>query len=111
MKFSDLEIKMAGCRSQSQLRRPEAGQFIAVLDVKDPASGETGRFYYELEWDKRDIMYEAVHTDNPALVCEDDDSPSCYAAFNCHQQNGGEEPTQGNCVIDAWISPYKPQDD
>jgi hypothetical protein len=103
--WNRLEYRMIGCRRRTRLTRPEAGEFVALLAITDTETGETGRFFYAMEWDKRDILDESVWTDNPALAVEDDESPSCLVSFDPNQPDQGEEPNQGDCVHEAWESP------
>lgn len=105
--FSRLEYTLLGCRRQCGLSRPEAGEFVALFAVKDKETGEKGHFYYEYEWDKREVGNESIRTDNPALVCHDNDGPSVYGTFDPNQDDMGAEPMQGDCTIDAWESDYK----
>lgn len=103
--WNRLDIRLIGCRKHNSRINP-TGEFVALFAVKDPETGEEGHFFYEFEWEKRDVMHEAVYTDNPALVVEDDESPSCYSVFDPHQDDQGEEPQRGDCSIDAWTSSF-----
>lgn len=104
IRLNDLQVTLICCRRHTPASRPEAGEYSALFAVEDPKTGEKGHWAYIYEWDKRDVMLEQAHTDNPALVCypDEDTCPSCYEWGQVRDDIGIEpigHPAWDTCII------------
>jgi len=97
-----MEIKMAGNQFMQNLRADLAGTYQIVYDVTTP-SGKSGTALFVYEYDKRDVIDEAIIT-TPEIASElqeyiGDDSPSAFKAFAF--PNEGEKNKNAEKVAEA----------
>ncbi len=91
MNLSDFTITRIASRKVEMQSRPN-GEFCALYKVAHKKTGLEGHIRYVYEWEKRDIVFEELYTDNPDLFDSQklNESPSCF--LDIHQDDVGPEP-------------------